>query len=93
MYFVVERMQVFRPTDSLIQAAYVSLWLPRRIWEHPTLEAAEGAASYAIDQGRRKNLPSPPRFFIIPELEHIKRAALGSLASANSRRAYKHAID
>jgi hypothetical protein len=34
-----------------------------------------------------------PAPLIIPELEHIKRAALGSLASANSRRAYKHAID
>ena len=34
-----------------------------------------------------------PAPLIIPELEHIKRAALCSLASANSRRAYKRAID
>ena len=39
-----------------------------------------------------KSSVSPPPF-IIPELEHIKSAALGSLASVNSRRAYKHAID
>lgn len=37
--------------------------------------------------------PVSPAPLIIPELEHIKRAALGSLASVNSRRAYKHAID
>ena len=30
---------------------------------------------------------------IIPELEHIKTAALSTLTSVNSRRAYKHAID
>ena len=34
-----------------------------------------------------------PTISIIPELEHIKRAALSTLASANSRRAYEHAID
>jgi integrase len=39
-----------------------------------------------------KSAVSPP-IFIIPELEHIKRAALSTLASVNTRRAYKHAID
>src|SRR5271165_2787034 len=34
-----------------------------------------------------------PTTLIIPELEHIKRVALSSLTSVNSRRAYKHAID
>jgi hypothetical protein len=42
--------------------------------------------------------PSPksavsPTILIIPELEHTKGAALSTLASMNSRRAYKHAID
>src|SRR5271165_5857509 len=40
----------------------------------------------------QKSAGSPP-IFIIPELEHIKRAALSTLASVNTRRAYKHAID
>jgi hypothetical protein len=34
-----------------------------------------------------------PTILIIPEREHIKRAALSTLASLNSRRAYKHTID
>src|SRR5271166_2394700 len=34
-----------------------------------------------------------PSISILPELEHIKRAALSTLASVNTRRAYKHAID
>jgi hypothetical protein len=55
------------------------------------LEAAEGAASYAIDKAVQKSAVSPQIF--IPELVHIKSAALSTLASVNTRRAYKHAID
>jgi integrase len=36
---------------------------------------------------------TPPAVSIIPELEHTKKEALSTLASVNSRRAYKHAID
>jgi len=39
-----------------------------------------------------KSAVSPP-IFIVPELEHIEKAALSTLASVNTRRAYKHAID
>jgi hypothetical protein len=34
-----------------------------------------------------------PTIPIIPELEHLKRAALITLASVNCRRAYEHAIE
>jgi hypothetical protein len=40
----------------------------------------------------QKSAVSPP-ILIVPELEHIRRAALSALASVNTRRAYKHAID
>jgi hypothetical protein len=36
---------------------------------------------------------SPSAILAIPELEHAKAAAVGTLVSLHSRRAYKHAID
>ena len=36
---------------------------------------------------------SPCPILTIPELEHAKAAALGTLVSLHSRRAYKHAIE
>jgi hypothetical protein len=36
---------------------------------------------------------SPSTILAIPELEHAKAAAVGTLVSLHSRRAYKHAID
>jgi len=38
-------------------------------------------------------LTSPCAVLTIPELEHAKSAALGTLVSLHSRRAYKNAID
>jgi hypothetical protein len=37
--------------------------------------------------------PSPSPILTIPELEHAKAAALGTLVSLHSRRAYNNAID
>ena len=39
------------------------------------------------------NAGSPRVNLTIPELEHAKAAALGTLVSLHSRRAYKNAID
>jgi hypothetical protein len=39
------------------------------------------------------NAASPRVNLTIPELEHAKAAALGTLVSLHSRRAYKNAID
>ncbi len=39
------------------------------------------------------NAGSPRVILTIPELEHAKAAALGTLVSLHSRRAYKNAID
>jgi integrase len=62
------------------------------IWQHPEWEAVEGATSYAC---KRPSLKTARRRAIltIPELEHAKAAALGTLVSMHSRRAYKNAID
>ena len=39
------------------------------------------------------NAASPRAITTIPELEHAETAALGTLVSLHSRRAYKNAID
>jgi hypothetical protein len=45
----------------------------------------------AVKSPQKSASPSPT--LKIPELEHAKEAALGSLVSLHSRRAYKNAID
>ncbi len=93
MYFVVEKMQALRIADPRIQADYVSLWLlPTDVAAPYTRRRQKEPPPMPSIKPSQKSAVSPP-ILIIPELEHTKRAALSTLASMNSRRAYKHAID
>src|SRR5271166_2021787 len=62
------------------------------IWQHQNRRRSKEPLSMPTKRPST-NTGSPSANLTIPELEHAKAAALGTLVSSHSRRAYKNAID
>jgi hypothetical protein len=76
----------FSPKRASHSDSEPGIWQPTK-WEMPK----EPLPMPAIKTPQKSLNPS--RNLKIPELEHAKGAALGTLVSLHSRRAYKNAID
>ena len=62
------------------------------LWQHQNRRRSKGPLPMPTKRPS-SNAASPRANLTIPELEHAKAAALGTLVSLHSRRAYKNAID
>ncbi len=78
--------------DNVLCHRQMQAFWPRiEIWPPNRRRSKEPLPMPATKPSLKPASPSP--ILTIPELEHAKSAALGTLVSLHSRRAYKNAID